>query len=56
MILLKRIFFDVAPEVIPLTNISVGNHTLNIAIPEAQASVGNALNHWFVSAYLVWEE
>lgn len=46
---------DVTPVTIPLDNLSAGNHTLNIAIPEAQPAAGNELNHWLVSAYLVWE-
>ena len=46
---------DVTPETIFLPNLSPGNHTLTISIPKAQAATGNALNHWLVSAYLVWE-
>ncbi len=46
---------DVPPVEIPLKNIIPGNHTLTISIPEAQPSTGNELNHWLVSAYLVWE-
>lgn len=46
---------DVTPEIIPLGDLKAGNHTLNIAIPEAQPAAGNELNHWLVSAYLVWE-
>lgn len=46
---------DVVPETIALPNLKAGNHTLTISIPKAQASEGNALNHWLVSAYLVWE-
>ncbi len=46
---------DVTPEIIPLGDLKAGNHTLTISIPEAQSSVGNELNHWLVSAYLVWE-
>lgn len=47
---------DVPPVEIPLENITPGDHMLTISIPEAQPSEGNALNHWLVSAYLVWEE
>ncbi|MHB9055557.1 MAG: PNGase F N-terminal domain-containing protein [Paludibacteraceae bacterium] len=47
---------DVPPVAILLNNISAGNHTFNIAIPKAQASVGDELNHWLVSAYLIWDE
>ena len=36
--------------------ISAGKHTLSIDIPNAQPSVGEKMNHWLVSAYLVWEE
>lgn len=46
---------DVTPVVLPLDNITVGNHKLTISIPEAQ-SAADGLNHWLVSAYLVWEE
>ncbi|HHT21934.1 MAG TPA: N-glycanase [Bacteroidales bacterium] len=46
---------DVVPETIALPNIKAGNHTLTISIPEAQPAEGNKLNHWLVSAYLVWE-
>ena len=47
---------DVAPEEIPLNSITPGRHTLSIAIPKAQPIKGNEMNHWLVSAYLVWEE
>ena len=47
---------DVAPEDIPLNYITPGRHTLSIAIPKAQPIKGNEMNHWLVSAYLVWEE
>ena len=47
---------DVAPKVISLDGISAGKHTLSIDIPNAQPSVGEKMNHWLVSAYLVWEE
>ncbi len=47
---------DVAPEDIPLVGITPGRHTLNIAIPKAQPIKGSEMNHWLVSAYLVWEE
>ena len=47
---------DVTPEVIPLNNITPGNHTLTISIPQAQKADGNKLNHWLISSYLVWEE
>lgn len=47
---------DVAPKVISLDGISAGKHTLSIDIPNAQPSVDEKMNHWLVSAYLVWEE
>lgn len=47
---------DVAPEDIPLNGLASGHHTLSIAIPHAQPIKGNEMNHWLVSAYLVWEE
>lgn len=45
---------DVTPIEIPLTNIEPGEHQLRISIPDAQ-SAADGLNHWLVSAYLVWE-
>lgn len=47
---------DVWPETIRLDALSEGGHTLTIDIPKAQAVDGDKLNHWLVSAYLVWEE
>lgn len=47
---------DVVPEEVELTNIQPGQHTLTVSIPEAQEMDGNKLNHWLVSAYLVWDE
>lgn len=44
----------VDPVVLPLTNCTAGNHQLRISIPKAQ-SAADGLNHWLVSAYLVWE-
>ena len=46
---------DVIPEVTDLKNIASGKHTLTISIPEAQEIEGNKLNHWLISAYLVWD-
>lgn len=46
----------VPPVEIPLGDLKSGTHTLTISIPEAQPIEGNKLNHWLVSAYLVWEE
>ncbi len=47
---------DVVPEEIALDGITAGKHTLTIDIPKAQPVKGNEMNHWLVSAYLVWEE
>lgn len=47
---------DVWPETVSLTDIKPGRHTLSIDIPKAQPSVGDEMNHWLVSAYLVWDE
>ncbi len=46
---------SVEPVTIMLHNLSYGEHTLKIEIPNAQKAEGNKLNHWLVSAYLVWE-
>lgn len=46
----------VAPMTVYLNNVTAGNHTFSIAIPKAQSAVGEKLNHWLVSAYVVWEE
>lgn len=35
---------------------AAGVHTITVSIPEAQPAEGEKLNHWLVSAYLVWEE
>ena len=47
---------DVTPEEVNLQGITPGNHTLTISIPESTPIDKNKLNHWLVSAYLVWEE
>ncbi len=47
---------DVTPKEIALENITPGNHTLSIDIPNAMPVDGDKMNHWLVSAYLVWEE
>lgn len=47
---------DVMPEEVELTDILPGEHTFTVSIPEAQDIEGNKLNHWLVSAYLVWDE
>lgn len=47
---------DVVPEEIALNDITSGKHTFSISIPKAQPVKGDEMNHWLVSAYLVWEE
>lgn len=47
---------DVVPETAELGDLKAGTHTFTVSIPEAQPVKGNELNHWLVSAYLVWEE
>lgn len=47
---------DVVPEEALVGDLSAGKHTFRVSIPEAQQVDGNKLNHWLVSAYLVWEE
>ena len=40
----------------PLGELAAGMHRLTISIPNAQPIDGDKMNHWLVSAYLVWEE
>ena len=47
---------DVTPKEIPLEGIAAGRHTLSINIPNAAPVDGDKMNHWLVSAYLVWDE
>ena len=47
---------DVIPETIDIKQLSAGKHTFTVSIPEAQAIDKDKLNHWLISAYLVWEE
>lgn len=47
---------DVWPEEACLKKMKPGRHTVTFSIPNAQPAVGDKLNHWLVSAYLVWEE
>lgn len=47
---------DVVPVEIPLYDITPGKHTLTVSIPGAQPVDGDKMNHWLVSAYLVWDE
>ena len=46
---------DVVPVTAPLGTLSAGEHTFKVDIPEAQPAVGEEMNHWLVSAYLVYE-
>lgn len=47
---------DVVPEEVALGDISAGQHTFTVDIPKAQPINGDEMNHWLVSAYLVWDE
>lgn len=47
---------DVVPEEVALKNLSTGKHSFMVSIPEAVAIDKDKLNHWLVSAYLVWDE
>ena len=47
---------DVVPEETLVGDLAAGKHTFNVSIPEAEPVDGHKLNHWLVSAYLVWEE
>ena len=44
------------PIDIPLGELAAGMHRFTLSIPGAQAIDGDKMNHWLVSAYLVWEE
>lgn len=46
----------VPPEVVELSNWKPGINTFSFSIPEAQEARDPYLNHWLVSAWLVWEE
>jgi hypothetical protein len=46
---------DVPPVEVNLPEITPGNHTLTISIPQSTPIDENKLNHWLVSAWLVWE-
>jgi hypothetical protein len=46
----------VPPVEVYLNDLAPGSHTLTISIPESTPITENKLNHWLVSAYLVWEE
>ncbi|MBR5611819.1 MAG: N-glycanase [Bacteroidaceae bacterium] len=47
---------DVVPEETLVGDLTAGMHTFKVSIPEAEPVEGHKLNHWLVSAYLVWEE
>ncbi|MBP9506976.1 MAG: N-glycanase [Bacteroides sp.] len=47
---------DVWPEEVALFTLSPGKHTFTVNIPESQKINGNELNHWLVSAYLIWDK
>lgn len=47
---------DVVPEEVELDDLKAGRHTFTVDIPKAQPINGNEMNHWLVSAYLVWDE
>ena len=47
---------NVPPVEVNLPYLKKGAHTLSISIPESTPIKENELNHWLVSAYLVWEE
>ena len=47
---------QVDPVDVPLGELAAGAHRMTISIPGAQAIDGDKMNHWLVSAYLVWEE
>lgn len=47
---------DVPPVEVKLPGLTAGKHTLTISIPKSTPIEGDKLNHWLVSAYLVWEE
>lgn len=45
----------IVPERIALPTLTAGKHTATFSIPNAQPAVGNAMNHWLVSAYIVYD-
>ena len=47
---------QVEPVSVPLGELAAGAHRLTISIPGAQPINGDEMNHWLVSAYLVWDE
>lgn len=47
---------DVQPVTLFLDDIQAGEHSFKVSIPDAQSAANGKLNHWLVSAYLVWEK
>lgn len=47
---------DVVPETAELGTLTAGTHTFKVDIPKAQPAIGDEMNHWLVSAYIVYEE
>lgn len=47
---------NVPPVEIPLKDLKPGNHKLTISIPDSKEIERDKLNHWLVSAYIVWKE
>ena len=43
----------IVPECVALPNLTPGTHRITVSIPNAQKAVGNEMNHWLVSAYVV---
>lgn len=43
----------IVPESVALPDLTPGTHKITVSIPNAQKAVGNAMNHWLVSAYIV---
>lgn len=47
---------DVVPEEVVIGTLPAGKHSIKFDIPDAQKVNGDELNHWLISAYLVWDE
>lgn len=47
---------DVVPEIIDLKTLTKGEHTFEFSIPKSTVSVGDKINYWMVSAYIVSDE
>lgn len=43
----------IVPEVVALPDLTPGMHKITVSIPKAQRAVGDKLNHWLISAYVV---